>query len=294
MKVAGFTIVRNALKYDYPVIESISSILPLVDEMVVMVGKSEDETLALVNQIGSPKIRIMESVWDDSLREGGKVLAIETNKALAEISKDADWCFYIQADEVLHEKHIEPLRKAMYEYLEVGKIDGLLFDYLHFYGSYDYIANSPRWYSKEIRVIRNDRKISSWGDAQGFRKDIGGRWEKLRVKKVNAEMFHYGWVKDPRAQQRKQESFHKMWHDDEWVAKHVVEADAYDYGIIDSLIKFEGTHPKIMQERVSHRKWEFEFDVSKSKMPLKYRLRKWLKERLGISLGEYKNYKLSN
>lgn len=112
MKVCGFTIVRNAIRYDYPVVESILSVLPAVDEMLVSVGDSEDETLQLIRDINSPKIRIMQSTWDDSLREGGRVLAEETNKALASIGPEFDWCFYIQADEVLHEQWI-PDRKSV-------------------------------------------------------------------------------------------------------------------------------------------------------------------------------------
>ena len=88
MKVAGFTFIRNAVRYDYPVVESITSLLPLVDELVVCVGNSDDSTLALIESIASPKIKIFHSVWDDSLREGGKVLAVETNKALAAVSKN--------------------------------------------------------------------------------------------------------------------------------------------------------------------------------------------------------------
>ncbi|HNJ28712.1 MAG TPA: glycosyltransferase family 2 protein, partial [Ferruginibacter sp.] len=103
MKVSGFTFVRNAVKYGYPVVESISSLLPIVDEMVVCLGDSEDETNALIGSIGSEKIRTIHSVWDSSLREGGKVLAVETNKAMDATAADSDWLFYIQADEVLHE-----------------------------------------------------------------------------------------------------------------------------------------------------------------------------------------------
>jgi hypothetical protein len=98
MKVTGFTIIRNAIKYDYPVVEAILSILPICDEFVVAVGNSEDETLHLIKNIDSDKIKILETVWDDSLRKGGKVLAIETNKAFDAISKDSDWCFYIHSD----------------------------------------------------------------------------------------------------------------------------------------------------------------------------------------------------
>src|SRR5687768_16681264 len=105
MKVSGFTFVRNAIKYDYPIVEAIRSILPLCNEIVVAVGKSEDDTLHLIQSIGSDKIKIIQTVWDDSLREGGRVLALETDKAFKAISPDSDWAFYIQGDEVLHEKY---------------------------------------------------------------------------------------------------------------------------------------------------------------------------------------------
>jgi glycosyltransferase involved in cell wall biosynthesis len=288
MKVSGFTIVRNAIQYDYPVVESVKSILPLCDEVIVSVGNSQDDTLQLIRSIDSPKIKIVETVWDDTLREGGRVLAVETNKAKQHIAKDADWCLYIQADEVLHEDGYDKLLAAMREYKDNKQVEGLLLNYRHFYGSYEYVADAYNWYRKEIRVIRNHPKISSWGDAQGFRKE----GEKLHVKPVEAYMHHYGWVKDPQAQQRKQESFHKMWHDDTWMEKNIVKASEFDYHTIDSLQTFTGTHPQVMHERIARQNWQFAFNTTQSRMKLKYRLRRWLQNTFGISVGEYRNYKL--
>ncbi|HLP19213.1 MAG TPA: hypothetical protein VK174_02895 [Chitinophagales bacterium] len=290
MKVSGFTIVRNALKYDYPVVEAILSILPLCDEFIVSVGNSEDETLALIQSINSPKIKIVQTVWDDTLRRGGKVLAIETDKAFAHIAPDTDWAFYIQADEVVHEKYHHNIRAAMLQHKDNKSLDGLLFNYLHFYGSYNYTADAYNWYRKEIRIVRKRPDIYSHGDAQGFRKGAG---EKLNVKQIDASVYHYGWVKDPQAQQRKQENFHKLWHDDNWVAQNVIKASEYDYGIIDSLKKFGGTHPAVMQPRINKQNWTFQFDTTKSKMKLKYRLRRWIENTFGISVGEYRNYKVT-
>src|SRR5689334_19405062 len=102
MKVSGFSFIRNAVKYKYPIEEALRSILPLCDEIVVAVGRSEDNTRELVASI-DPKIRILDTVWDDSLREGGKVLAVETDKAYRALDPNSDWCVYIQGDEVLHE-----------------------------------------------------------------------------------------------------------------------------------------------------------------------------------------------
>ena len=121
MKISGFTIVRNAVKFDYPIVESIKSILPLCDEFIVMLGNSEDDTRSLITSINSPKIKIVDSIWDDSLREGGKVLAMETNKAFDAIASDSDWAFYIQGDEVVHEKYHDAIRKAAEQYLNDKK-----------------------------------------------------------------------------------------------------------------------------------------------------------------------------
>lgn len=286
MKVTGFTFIRNALKYDYPIVEAISSILPLCDDFVVAVGKSEDKTLALISNIDSNKIRIIETEWDDALREGGRVLAEETNKAFQAIGKDTDWAFYIQGDEVIHEKYFGTIKKEMLRWKDDSRVDGLLFKYIHFYGSYDYVGSSPRWYGNEIRLIKNNRKIYSYHDAQGFRKNDN---EKLRVKAIDACVYHYGWVKEPKAMQRKQEDFNKLWHDDHWVDKNVRKSDAFDYSAVDSLKRFEETHPKVMLPRIERKNWEFDFDMSFNNLSLKYRAKLFLKDYLGIETG-YKNY----
>ena len=288
MKVSGFTIVRNAIKYDYPVVEAISSILPVCDEVIVAVGRSEDGTLDLIRSIGSPKIRIIETVWDDSLREGGKVLADETNKAFIGIANDSDWCFYIQADEVLHEKYIPAVKEAMQKWKDDKKVEGLLFNYVHFYGSYDHTGDSRRWYKKEIGIVRNDKAISSYKDAQGFRKNE----KKLFVKEIGAEIYHYGWVKPPSAQQEKQKNFHKMWHDDEWMKQNIADVNEFDYSAIDSLAKFTGTHPQVMNERLKRMNWKFEYDHRKKKKTLKTAVLNAIEKNLGYRIAEYRNYKI--
>ncbi|MGZ4034959.1 MAG: glycosyltransferase family 2 protein [Bacteroidia bacterium] len=288
MKISGFTIVRNAIKYDYPIVEAITSILPICDEVIVAVGKSEDDTLKLIQSINSPKIKIIETVWDENLRVGGKVLADETNKAFAAISPDSDWAFYIQGDEVIHEKYLPAIKEAMQKYKDNKNVEGLLFNYTHFYGSYDYIGDSRRWYRREIRVIRNDSGISSYKDAQGFRKND----EKLNVKLIDAFVYHYGWVKPPEAQQAKQQTFNKLWHDDEWMKKNIPDVDKFDYSQTDSVAVFTGTHPKVMQERINQMNWKFSFDPTKRKLPLKLKILMSIEKKLGWKIGEYKNYKI--
>jgi hypothetical protein len=287
MKVTGFTFIRNALIYDYPVVEAIRSILPVCDDFVVAVGNSDDATLQLIRQIDPAKIKIVETVWDDTLREGGRVLALETDKAYQAIGNDTDWAFYIQGDEVVHEKYLEPIREAMLKWKDHPEVDGLLFDYLHFYGSYDYVGSSGKWYPHEIRVVRKSGNIYSYRDAQGFRK---GENQKLHVKPVDAYVYHYGWVKEPAAMQRKQENFNKLWHSDNWVDKNVAKSNEFDYSGIDALELFQGTHPLVMLDRIAKKNWKFDYDLSFSNLSMKDQFKKWLRKYTGIEIG-YKNYK---
>ena len=289
MKVAGFTIARNVLKYDYPMREAILSVLPVVDRFFIAVGKSEDDTLNFIRSIDPEKIEILETIWDDQLREGGKVLSTETNKAFDFIPAEYDWAFYIQGDEILHEKYQQEVKDQMKRWKNAPEVQGLLFGYTHFFGSYDYVGDSRRWYRHEIRIIKNDKKIRSYKDAQGFRT---GDNKKLSVKKIDAEIFHYGWVKPPKVQQEKQKNFHKMWHDDEWVKKHVGNAEEYDYSDIDALKKFEGTHPSVMLERVNRQDWKFVYNPQSIRQSLKEKFLRQLTKTTGWIPGEYKNYKI--
>lgn len=289
MKVTGFTIVRNAIKYDYPAVEAITSVLPLCDEFVVAVGKSEDNTLALIQSIDSDKIRIIETVWDDSLKTGGRVLAVETDKAIAAISNDTIWAFYIQCDEVVHEQYYPAIRQAMQQYEKDIAVEGLLFKYTHFYGSYNYVADSRKWYRNEIRVFRHTKNVASYRDAQGFRKLDN---TKLNVKPIDAYIYHYGWVKPPKKMAEKIRGFIALWHSQEEIDKIQPENTDFDYSKIDSLRIFSGTHPKVMQKRIEAASWNFEFNVAEKKYSTKNKVLFFIEKLTGWRIGEYKNYKV--
>ncbi len=288
MKITGYTIIRNAIRYDYPVVEAITSILPVCDEFVVAVGNSVDGTLELIKSINSEKIRIIETIWDDSLRKDGRVLAIETDKALSAVSDDTTWAFYIQSDEIVHEKYHQAIKDAMFEYKNNLSVEGLLFNYLHFYGSYKYVADSRKWYRNEIRVIRHTKKVSSYRDAQGFRKNDN---TKLNVKAIDAYIYHYGWVKPPIKMTEKVRGLSYFWHTDQELDEQQPANVAFDYSGIDSLTLFEGTHPKIIQARIERMNWAFDFDIQQKKYSLKNRILLKLEDLTGWRIGEYKNYK---
>jgi glycosyltransferase involved in cell wall biosynthesis len=286
MRVCGFTFIRNARKYGYPVVESIRSILPVCDKLIVAAGNSDDDTLSMIQSIGDKKIEIIQTIWDDNLRAGGTVLTVETNKAFDAIPAGYDWCFYIQGDEVIHEKYLETIRSSMEKYLSVPEVEGLLFNYKHFYGSYRYVADSRSWYRKEIRIIRNDKSIRSFKDAQGFRKN----GKKLKVKQIQASVYHYGWVRPPQLMQDKVKDFHALWHSDDWIKKNTDTSELFDYTQVDSIEVFKESHPAVMQSRISESDWDIELDTRKKNLKWMERMLYKIEKHTGYRMFEYKNY----
>ncbi|MCH8303767.1 MAG: hypothetical protein IIB94_01405 [Candidatus Marinimicrobia bacterium] len=288
MQVSGFSFVRNGIKLGYPVTEAIRSILPICDEFIIAVGKSEDDTLEQIKAIGDSKIRIIETEWDKNMFVRGQINSFQTNIALKECI--GDWCFYIQADEVVHEKFLPLIEAEMKKFLHDDDVQGLLFDYLHFWGSYDYYQDSRRWYRHEIRIIKNNLGIESWESAQGFRR-IG---RKVRVVKIDADIYHYGWVRPPKVMKEKQIAFQSLRHDEAWLQKTFADTpEEFDYGDPKYLAKFEETHPEVMTERIKELNWDF----SKGKYAgnphekLFSRIRSYFEDKvIHYRIGEYKNY----
>lgn len=248
MKICGFTIIRNGIIFDYPFVESIKSLLPIVDKLIINCGLGDDETLEVIRSLKSPKIEIFERRWDMSMREGGKLLSFETNKALERC--DGDWGFYLQGDEVLHEDEYNLIIREMERGLN-RDVDGISFRYIHFEATYDYY--NPFRYRREIRVIRLGRDIISWGDAATFRHKDGS---KLRVLKSNAHIYHYGWVKSPEKMLQKRREFEKLYHDDSYIEKKYREKVKYEFPNLPVLKKFKGTHPSVMKDRIERANWQ--------------------------------------
>ncbi|GKS59013.1 hypothetical protein YTPLAS18_25400 [Nitrospira sp.] len=269
MRVSGFTFCRNAVKYDYPAVESIRSILPIVDEFVVNVGRCEDGTMELIRSIGDSKIKIIESVWDDGLREGGLIYSQQTNIALAHCT--GDWAFYLQADEVVHEDDLPAIVETMTAQLHNPEVKGLVFRYLHFVG--DYWSLNPWYYHRAVRIIRNNREVESCGDAVGFHLTATQQYlqsgPKTWLVPSGARMFHYGWVKAPRTMTAKKREQTSVYHGDAPPASETCwfESDETSFEEYDILKEFRGRHPSVMETRV------------RESIRLRPRLNRWLNPR---------------
>jgi len=252
VKVSGFSICRNAVKFDYPIVEVIRSALPIVDEFVVNVGQSDDSTLELIRGIDSDKIRIVESAWDDSMQKDGLLFSRETNIALSRCT--GDWALYLQADEVLHEADYDAMRRALRDHRFNPSVLGFTFRYLHFYG--DYRSCNPWFYHRAVRIVRNDGQVESCGDAVGFwlKADQGylQSEHKDRVRPSGATIYHYGWVKAPRVLLDKIRYQSARHHGDQLGAQdaRLLAKEAYEFEDYDIMKNFSGTHPAVMADRV--------------------------------------------
>lgn len=311
MKISGFSMARNADSLYYPIKQSIQSILPLVDEFVIAIGagNSGDQTRELVESIGDRKIKIIDTVWD--LKKYPNSMEYAHQSDLAKSNCSGDWLFYIQADEVIHEADLPVIRQACERFASDHEVEGFLLRYLHFWGDYWHHHRSHGWYPNEIRIIRNHPDIHSWRDAQSFRRipDFDGlnyRQQdgtfKLKVIELDAHVYHYGWVRPPSLMKKKNREFQLIYLGADGVQK--LEKQQYfefDYGPLNMLRSFRGSHPAVMKEWIEKFNWGDELQYSGHPNPmrrpnkhemLKYRLFTWIKYNVlrMPALGEFNNY----
>ena len=295
MKLSGFSYIRNGLELGYPFLESFKSALPVCDEFIIAVGDSSDGTREAIEALNSPKIKIIDTVWDMALRKDGKIFAQQTNIALDNVT--GDWALHIQADEVLHEKDTPKIRRAIEEADADERVDGFIQPFLHFWGNYHYIRNSRRVHRYEVRIFRNRGLIRSFRDSQGFRKyssieayKAGENGKKLAVKKLEVPVYHYNAVRPVSQMKKKVIAFDSAYTDaiDEKDERY----SEFDYQKIDRLERFNGSHPELMKNRIEQMEDDFIFDPKKAVWTTKDRIMQPIEDFLGFKFGEYKNYKL--
>lgn len=314
MTISGFTMVRNATKLYYPIKEAIESILPIVDEFVVALGNCDpdDHTLEEIMSIGSDKIKIIHTIWDIDKYPRGMEHAHQTD--IAKNACKGDWLFYLQSDEVVHEKYLPVIKKRCLELLDDLTVEGLLFRYRHFWGDYNHYIVSHSWYNHEIRIVRNRPDIHSWESAQSFRRipvfdGINYRQKegtfKLKVATVDACIFHYGWVRPPHFMQRKRKAFLTI-HNGAEVANDICKSHApdFDYGDLSKLPVYQRTHPAVMKNMIARFNWGQQLRTEKNHRgyyhhqhdKLKYRLLTFIEQNLlrGRQILTFRNYILSN
>lgn len=278
MIVSGFTFIRNGTILGYPFIESINSILPICDEFIIAVGPSEDDTLTLLKKIKSKKIKIIQTQWNENMKDRGFVYAQQ--KMIAQFNCSGDWAFYLEGDEVIHQDDLKTIKKVMKKSLNNSNIESLVFDYYHFFGSKHWIATSPAWYRNEARIIRNN--LRAWSpDALYFvnmDKNKKGRYPNAVL--VGVPIYHYGHIRSVASMNDKLKRVGKYWK--------TKIPNFISYKIDPQAVKpFLGQHPFIMNKWLKEKAEPF-FNPDKNhlltKREKKHRwlmlLEKWLNKDL--------------
>ena len=293
MRIEGFTYVRNGLKMGYPFLPSINSVLPVVDQLFVVVGDSEDGTREAIENLKNDKIVIVDSIWEEEKRVNGEIFKDQANLGLQRVT--GEWAIHIQADEVLSEADGEKLLNYIHKADDREEVDGLLFPFYHFWGDYQHIRSTRRTHAFEIRAFKNKRNVQSYRDSQGFRifnpESPDNNGTKLKVLKTDIPIFHYAYTRDPKLMNKKSNYFHRFWHSNDWLKNNTKEAD-FDYNEVDRLEAYEGSHPIYMEDVIKQKDWEFNYDPSKSNMKFKDRILNGFERQFNHRLFEYKNYKL--
>jgi glycosyltransferase involved in cell wall biosynthesis len=283
--ISGFTFIRNGVELGFPFEASIRSLLPLVDEFVVVVGKSNDDTLSRIHAIGSPKIRVIETIWNELMADRGFVYAQQ--KMIAQYACTGDWAFYLEGDELVHQAELANIRASVDQHHANPSVEALVFDYFHFYGTPDFVANSPAWYRRECRLIRNT--IRSYApDGQYWL--ITANHKKGRNPQAalaNAHIYHYGWVRSNEAMQKKMEQVSKFW-------SHGAPTIRYSQFDAQVLQPFTGTHPELIKpwlESSAEKSFTIDPDYKLSKREKRHRWLMKLEKAFGLDFSR-KHFKL--
>jgi hypothetical protein len=268
MKVSAFTFIRNGQILGYPFIESIKSILPIIDEFVINVGNCEDDTLAMIKSISNPKIRIIESNWNELMQDRGYVYGHQ--KMIAQFNCTGDWAFYIEGDEVYHENDLEKIKESMQLHLNDSRVEALVFDFLHFYGNKNSILNSPGWYRAEARIIKNSIRSYAPDGLFWLVLDSNKKGRYPRAKHTGVTCYHYGWVRSEDEMNLKVSKVQQYWGK----ASKKIDYSQIDQSIIQ---QFKGTHPKIIESWIGNDKGLFDADPN-YKLSLKQKKHRLLRK----------------
>jgi hypothetical protein len=267
MKISGFTFIKNGQMLGYPFIQSIKSILPIVDEFIINVGESDDDTLEMISSINNNKIRIIQSKWNDEMQDRGYVYGQQ--KMIAQFNCTGDWAFYIEGDEIYHEDELYKIKKSMELHLHDPDVEALVFNFNHFYGNANSILNSIGWYRTEARIIKNSIRSYAPDGLFWLILDSNKKGRYPKAKHTGATCFHYGWVRSEEQMNLKSSKINKYWGSD---------PIKVDYTQIDQKIiePFLGTHPKIIHDWLPLEKELFQADPN-YKLTLKQKKHRFLK-----------------
>jgi hypothetical protein len=247
-------ILRNIVKFKYPIKRVVNSVYDLADEIILSVDPtSEDGSLEYCKTFfgGRKKITIIESIWDlRNIDRNGAEFSRQTNVAID--ACNGDYVFSLQGDEAVFEGDFETIRSEI-EFMGKNGFNSSEMLRIYFYGSIDVIRSD--WSVPINRLFKRGTMRSS-GDAM-FCEPVG----ENKVYKSKVCIYHYSRIGDPSVISSRIRFLDGLFHKDENLLDpddlpqykfDVFNFDCYNKPEIDVgrqkvngnvLFKYYGSHP---------------------------------------------------
>ncbi|MHC4172069.1 MAG: glycosyltransferase family protein [Planctomycetota bacterium] len=240
----------------------------------------DDGTIDLIKSLDD-QIKIITTPWyPKQIKKGA--WRYDQFEDIALFTCQGDWIFSLQADEVVHEEDLPKIKEAMTKYADDLEVEGLLVKLYQFYGGYNFRRIDRRWPPGGVRIVRNGINVYSGAGSQTFYIGQRRKMRYLRVAQTDARVYHYGWVRNPEMMQKKSVVVGEYDSSAEKLSKMKTQK-TYDFYNVKPryLAAFEGSHPKVMQDRISKHNWFFDPSECHYKPTLKSLLYdlEWLIER---------------
>jgi hypothetical protein len=245
MTLGGLVIVHNAIEHDYCVRESIQSLLPICDKVLVVECESTDGTQKLLSDMAEKesKIRIIHRPWNPSLNmQWMRDLTADTKGEIG-----TDWYIAMDADEIIDPR------------------------------GYCWVQEHVAKFSK-TKVCASMYRLTFWKDHKHVIPEgiicnhicprVGPVSESLcgdliypkECKQIDARIYHYGHIRKRDAWVKKSVKCHQ-WAlgsvPDHWKKAEAGDMSAVDNCVPDStLVPFTGSHPILMYEWLKERGFE--------------------------------------
>lgn len=236
---------------DYLIVQSVSSLLPICDEVVICDCDSDDGTKQIINDWATqePKIKVVDYLWTDPKGDPGWYVTW-VNYAKSNLS--TSHCILLDADELLHED-------SQREVLDAARDKKVLICNRHnFWKDAQHLIPDGQCCSREVIRVGPTKMFmpSDYPDP---------RCQEAmdEAVKSNVQLFHYGFLRERKAFFRKARAVQKIWADDydkRLEAAEKGEGNWMDHdGVVpwkDKLDKFKGTHPEIIKPWLRQRGYE--------------------------------------
>lgn len=252
MKLAGISIIKNAVKYDYCFEESIRSMQQVCDAVIVAYVESEDDTFERLINMQNDNLYIIQLTDKDwNLYPDKHRLSYITNIAIQHADRlGFPYVFSCQADEVVHESSYDSIRK----FVESGK-DAAIIKRINLWKTPYQELNVPHdrqpCNTQVLRLAKSS--FRAYDDAESLGLNRNHDIEYLD----DVVLIHYGFVRKKEVMKGKiinmqQGVFGMANYDSKLDQCDVFNPDLW-FNPETELKEISITHPKLMENWIKHR-----------------------------------------